>query len=222
MLVEFCEKNRWLKCDALLTGRPKYKKASVAPTAGPTNCIRLVPQRRDYFMCGDWHHRSQSRNCVLMTGNWLATRADCGRPTQWKCATARFCTCAVRTAHSSQNAGFFFFFVWQCAKVYRLTPKHKYVVYKWSIVMTDVSFWNWSVRKEIAAQRVICCSRPESTITRLHIPDLSAEQRFAIMLCFFFSAKLVTQCCFWSAVTTEWICSLCTVHRLVGGYRVSK
>jgi len=37
MLVEFCKKKRWLKCDPLLTWRPTYKKALVVPTASPTN-----------------------------------------------------------------------------------------------------------------------------------------------------------------------------------------
>lgn len=175
--------------------------------------------RRDYFVCGNWHHRRRSRNWVLMTGNWLATRADCGRPSQWKCATAPVCTCAVRKAHSSQNA--FFFLYGNARKVYRLTPKHKHVVYKWSIVMTDVSFWNWSVRKEMGAQQVTCCWRLESTMTRLHIPNLPAAFWYHAMV--FFSATLAAQCCFWSAVTTSaWIFGLCTVHRPVGSYRVSK
>jgi hypothetical protein len=128
----------------LETVLPKFQRYLLYPSS---------TTRRDYFVCGDWHHR---RPIAQLRFNDRQLTSDKSRlRTQWKCATARVCICAVRQAHSLKERGFFF--VWQCAKVYRLSPKHKHVVYKGSIVMTDVSFWNCSVRKEMTAQQVICC-----------------------------------------------------------------
>jgi hypothetical protein len=145
--------------------------------------------RRDYSVCSDWYYRRRLRNCVLMTGNWLATSSDCGRPTQWKCATARVCTCAVRNKYSLQTR---FFFVRQCANVYRLTPKHQQAVHKWSIVMTEVSFWNWSVRKKWQRSRSLVAGGSNPPYTSTHTRPTSS----VLIPCYgFFSLALTMQCC---------------------------
>jgi len=169
------------------------------PTAGPTNVSEVPAVSVLYHQEGLFCVRRLAPPKSVAQLRFNDTQLTCDKNRLRTADSVKVCHSPILHLRSNESTQLTErgFFVWQWAKVYRRTPKHKQLVCKLSIVMTDVSFWNWSVRKEIAAQQVTCCWRLESTITCLHIPDLPAAFWYHAMGFFFLVRR------WWRSVVSE-------------------
>jgi len=135
MLVEICEKGRWIKCDPLANRPPPRTEESFGVAYSRpyqhfrgTCCIRLVYHKTGLFCV---RRLAPPRSIGQLRFN--DRQLTCDKSRLRTADSVKVCHSPIlhlRSKESTHLTERGFFLVWYCAKVYRLTPKYKDVVYK--------------------------------------------------------------------------------------------